>query len=158
MRVTACTRFRLQGRQLHNKASERSLSCTRHAYLSSSSFLPNIIKLSETVYELWPAQDFGLKGDNYITKTVRVVTLAGDTPTGPPLHFFQTVSKYVKGIQSYGLLSVSGEITSESIKWELSLLHATRLLVLLFIPTKYSQIISNSMGIMACTRFWLQGR
>ena len=51
-----------------NKVS--CLSCTRHAYWSSSSSLPNIIKLSQTVWELWPAQDFGFKGDNYIMKTV----------------------------------------------------------------------------------------
>ena len=37
-------------------------------------------------------------------------------------------------------------------------MHATRLLVLLFIPTIYYHIISNSRGVMACTRFWLQGR
>ena len=28
--------------------------------------LPNIIKLSQTVWELWPAQDFGFRGDRYI--------------------------------------------------------------------------------------------
>ena len=48
--------------------------------------------------------------------------------------------------------------SSKLIKWELSLLHETGLLVLLFILTKYYQIISNSMGVMACTRFQLQGR
>ena len=72
--VMACTRFLLQGRQLHNKESESCLSCMRHAYWSSSSSLPNIIKLSQTVWELWPAQDFGFRGDNYIMKTVRVVS------------------------------------------------------------------------------------
>ena len=59
-----------------------------------SSFLPNIIILSQTVWQLWPAQDFGFRGDNYITKKVRVFSLAHDTPTGP-LHFYQTLSKYV---------------------------------------------------------------
>ena len=119
------------------------------AYWSSSSFLPNIIKLSQTVWELWPAQDFGFSGDNYIRKTVRVVflhtthllvllyiptkyyqsmskgikvmectrmrlqyfcfwgdnyitnkvrvvSLAQDTPTGPPLHPYQILSNYLK--------------------------------------------------------------
>ena len=80
----------LQGRKLHNRESESCLSCTWHAYWSSSS--PPNIKLSQIVWELWPAQGFGFKGDNYITKIV-----------------------------------------------ELSLLHATGLLVLLFIPTKYYQ-------------------
>ena len=48
---------------------------------------------------------------------VRVVSLALDIPTGP-LHFYQTLSKYVLGYQSYGLhkISVSGEITSQQIK------------------------------------------
>ena len=41
----ACTRFRLQGRKLHNEDGESCLSCTRHAYWSSSTFLPNIIKI-----------------------------------------------------------------------------------------------------------------
>ena len=28
--------------------------------------LPSIIKLSQTVWQLWPAQDFGFRGDKYI--------------------------------------------------------------------------------------------
>ena len=75
MRVLACTKFRLRGRQLHNEESESCLSCMRHAYWSSSSSLPNIIKLSQTVWELWPAQDFGFRGDNYITKKCHSCTL-----------------------------------------------------------------------------------
>ena len=35
-------------------------------------------------------------------KTVRVVSLAHDTPTDPPLHSYQILSKYVLGYQSYG--------------------------------------------------------
>ena len=54
----------------------------------------NIIKLSQTVWELWPAQDFGFRGDKYI-------------------------------------------------KQELSYLHATLLLDLIYVPTKYYQIISK---------------
>ena len=69
-----------------------------HSYWSSSSSLPYIIKLSQTAWELWHAQDFGFRGDNYITNKLRVV-----------------------------------------------LLHATRLLVLLFIPTKY--YLNMSKGI-----------
>ena len=35
-------------------------------------------------------KDFGFRGDNYIMKKkVRVVSLAHDMPTGPPLHFYQ---------------------------------------------------------------------
>ena len=150
----------LWGRQLYKEESESCLSCMGHAYWCSSSSLLNIIKLSQTVWELWLAQDFGFRGDNYIMKIVRVVTLACNIPTGLLLHFYQTLSKYALGYQSYGLhkTSVSGEITTQQIRKELSLLHATCLLVLLFIPTKYYQIISNSMGVTACTNFRLQGR
>ena len=96
IKVMECTRFWLQGRYLHNEEeSESCLSCTWHAYWSSSSSLPNIIILSQTVWELWPAQDFSFRGDNYIMKKVRVVSLAHDTPTGPPLRFYKTLSKYV---------------------------------------------------------------
>ena len=73
-----------------------------HPYWSSSSSLPNIIKLSQTVWELWPAQDFGFRGDNYIMKTVRVVSLACEAPTDPPLSSYQILSKYVQGYRSYG--------------------------------------------------------
>ena len=99
-------------------------------------------------------------GENYIMKTVRVVTLAPNIPSRPLLHFYQILSKYVLGYQSYGLhkISASGEKTTLRIKRELSLLNATSLLVLLSIPTKYYQIISNKMGVMASTRFRLQGR
>ena len=55
----------------------------------------SLIKLSLTVWELWPAEDFSFRGYNYTLKTVRVVCLASDTPTGPPLHFYQILSKYV---------------------------------------------------------------
>ena len=61
-----------------------------------------MIKLSQTAWELWPAEDFGFRGDNYIMKTERVVSLAWDAPTGPPLHSYQILSKYVYGYQSYG--------------------------------------------------------
>ena len=44
--------------------------------------LSNIIKLSHTVWELWPAKDFGLRGDKYITQKMIVVSLACDSPSG----------------------------------------------------------------------------
>ena len=46
-------------------------------------------------WELLPAQDFGFRGDNYITKKMRVVSLASNMPTGPPLHSYQILPKYV---------------------------------------------------------------
>ena len=51
--------------------------------------------LSQTVWELWPAQDFCFRRDNYITKKVRVASLAGNMPTCPPLHYHQILPKYV---------------------------------------------------------------
>ena len=42
------------------------------------------------------AQDFGFRGDNYIMKKkMRVVSLACDAPTGPPLHLYQILSCYL---------------------------------------------------------------
>ena len=38
--------------------------------------------------------DFCFMGDNYIMKKVRVVSLAGDMPTGPTLHLHQ-ISNYL---------------------------------------------------------------
>ena len=59
-------------------------------------------------------QYFCFRGDNYITNVVRVVSLARDTPTGPPLHLYQILSNYLKQYGSYGLhkISASGEITT----------------------------------------------
>ena len=53
---------------------------------------PYIIKLSQIVWELWPAQDFCFRGDNYIAKKVKVVSFACAMPTGPPLHPYQMLS------------------------------------------------------------------
>ena len=52
-----------------------------------------------------------LQGDNCITKKkVRGVSLACDTPIGPPLHLYQILA-YLKQYGSYGLQG-SGEITT----------------------------------------------
>ena len=51
-------------------------------------------------------------------KTVRVVPLACNTPTGPPLYSFEILPKCLQGYQSYGVhkdestISASGEITT----------------------------------------------
>ena len=80
--------------------------------------LPNIIKICLRVSKLWSAKDFDFWGDNYITKKVRVVSPAHNKPNGSPLHFYQILSKYVKGYRSYGVYKaaskgfVSGEITT----------------------------------------------
>ena len=64
----------------------------------------------QTLWELWPAQYFHFSGDNKLTKKVKVVALASDTPTGPPLLFYQILSKYVEWYQSYG--AYKDEITT----------------------------------------------
>ena len=117
-----------------------------------------IIKICLGVSKLRSAHDFGFRGSNYIIKKVRVVSLASDMPTGPPLHFYKRFSKYVLGYQVMECtrLWLQGRyITKKKVS---CLLHVTCLLVLLFISTKYYHIISNSMGVMACTIFLLQGR
>ena len=51
-------------------------------------------QVSQTVWELWPAQDFDIRGDKYILEKVRV--LLYDLPTGPYLCLYQILSKYFK--------------------------------------------------------------
>ena len=110
-----------------------------------------MIKLSQTVWELWPAQDFGFREDNFITKTVKVVTLTSNIPTGSLLHFYQTLSKYVLGYQSYGLhkTSASEEITRQQIK-VVSLACNTPTLYLFDTnaTTKYYQNMSKGIKVM----------
>ena len=70
--------------------------------------LPKIIKLSQTVWELWPAQDFGIRGDN---NGESESTLQHDMPTGPYLCVYQ-ISKYFKPhTQGFSLEIYSGEVT-----------------------------------------------
>ena len=69
--------------------------------------LPNIIKICLWVSKLLCSQDFGFRGDNYITKKiVRVVSLACDMPTGPHIHLYQILPYYLKEYGSYGLYKI----------------------------------------------------
>ena len=136
-----------------------------HAYLTWYTSLPNIIKPSQLVWVLWPTQDFGFRGDKYITKKMRIVSPV----TTPLLVLIYVFTGYYQNIsnllESYGvhknfcLEICSGAIPRKltSTKQELSFWHATFLLALVHVPTKYYQIISYSMGVTTCTRFWLQG-
>ena len=135
----------------------------RHAYLSSSSSLPNMIKLSQTVWKLWPAQDFGFRGDNYIMTTVRVVSLAHDTTTGPPLHsyqikYYQSMSKGIKVMERTrmrlqyfcfrGDNYIMNKVRVVSLAWDMPTgLHLH--------PYQISNYLS--MGVMACTDFGFRG-
>ena len=87
------------------------------------------------------ASEFCFRGDNYITKKVRVVSLARDTPTGHPLHPYQILSKYLKQYGSNGLHKILFRGDKYIRHGELSLLHTTYLLVF-FISTKHYQNMS----------------
>ena len=76
-------------------ASVSHLSCDTPTWPDIMS-LPSIIKLSQTVWELWPAQDLGFRGHKYIMEKVRVVSLACDMPTGPHYHPYQILSKFLR--------------------------------------------------------------
>ena len=106
---------------LHNNQimkTVRVISCSQQAYLSSSYFPLNITKICLRVSKLWCTQgwayNFCFSGDNYLTNDVRLVSLACDTPTGPPLYPDQILSNYLKHYGSYSLhkISASGEITT----------------------------------------------
>ena len=127
------------------------LSLLIATYLFISTY---IIKICLRVSKFRNAQDFRFRGDNYTTNKVRVVSLTHNTPISPPLHPYQILSNYLKHYGSYGLHKISalGEITILGRQWELSLLHATHLLVLLFIPTKHYQNMSKGIKVMEHTR------
>ena len=59
-------------------------------------------------------KDFCFRVDNYITKKVRIVFLARNKPTGPPLHPYQILSYYLKQYGSFCLhkISASEEVTT----------------------------------------------
>ena len=119
--------------------------------------LPKIIKLSQTVWELRPAQDFGIRGDKYIMEKVRVQE--HDMPTGPYLYLYQTLTKYFKPhTQEFGLEIHSREVTRKQPQKRLSLLHVTHLLVVTNASTKHYQNMSKGIKVMECTGVWLQGR
>ena len=89
------------------------------------------------------------KGDNAKIKKGRVITFVRDTSSGPVLHFCQVPSKYSKAYSSYraDTKSFSNKqrvITPKVRKPELSILYATRRLVLLY-STKYHQNIPKGI-------------
>ena len=56
-----------------NKKNQIGENCgERKKNPSANPALPKLMKLSQTVGELWPAQDFGISGDKYIMEKVRV--------------------------------------------------------------------------------------
>ena len=76
-------------------------------------------------------------------KTVRVVSLAGNMPTGPPLHSYQLLSNYVQGYRSYGAnKDVSMDIRTNG---HMDGCHADR-----YIPQTYRSGDKKSNKIMEC--------
>ena len=101
----------------------------------------SIIKLSQTVWELWPAQDFRFRRHKYITKKVRVVSLARDMTTvfifasDNYYQIFQTTRK-LWSAQEFGYELCSGDITRKRTKQDLLFMHVTLLLDLIYVPVK----------------------
>ena len=100
----------IQGRSLENNHGRCCLSCTWHAYCSIPMPLPNIIKITKGI-KVMERTRFWLQG---MKKKLRVVSLAYDMPTGPPLHLYLISQYYLKQYGSYGLhkISASGETTT----------------------------------------------
>ena len=98
-------------------------------------------------------------------KKVRVVSISCNKLTGPPLHLYQ-IHCIINLYQTVWELRHAQDFNFRGdnyiMKKELSLLHVTSLLVLLFIPTKYYQSMSKGIKVMERTmivyRFLLQGR
>ena len=71
LEVMKCTGIWLRNsfRGVNLKKDQRYCpSCMWHSYLIWYMSPPNIIKLFQTVWELWPAQDFGFRRDKYINQ------------------------------------------------------------------------------------------
>ena len=107
--------------------------------------LPNIIKLSQTVWELWPAQDFGIRG---VYNGESESALEHNMPVGPYLCLYQILSKYFKPhTQGFSLENHSGEVTRKQPQQRLSLLHVTHLLFDTNAFTKYYQNMSTGIKV-----------
>ena len=97
------------------------------------------------------------KGDNAKSKKGRVVILVCDTSSCPVLYFCQVPSKYSKGYSSYkaDTTSFSNKTKCDNPKGKkarLSILYATRHLVLFYISIKYHQNIPKGIQVSERTR------
>ena len=95
------------------------------------------------------------KGDNAKSKKVRVVFLVRDTSSHPVLHFYHR--NILKGIRvtepTQNLFQIKQRVITPKVrKPELSVLYATRHLVLIYIFTKYHQIIPKGIQVTEQTR------
>ena len=99
--------------------------------------------------------DFCFRGDNYITKKVRVVSLARDMHTVPPVHPDKLLSNYLKQYGSYDLHKVSASREITKIMTVVSLAHDMPTGPPLH-STKYYQNMCKGVKVMECTRIRLQ--
>ena len=75
------------------------------------------MKISQSVIEVWPAQNFITMGDNPRTQSVRVVFLVCDTPTQCPLPNGEVSWKYLEGVMGrtrFNLTTMGGNSKTES--------------------------------------------
>ena len=94
------------------KKKSYCFSCKWHSYLTWYMFLPNIIKLSQTVWELWPEQDFGFRGVKYIKQKLSFLQapLLLDL-IYEPTKYCQIIS-HSNGSYDLHKISISGEIST----------------------------------------------
>ena len=135
-----------------------------HVVWSCSTFLPSIIKIFQSIFDLQSGHEInGLslsnitKGDNTKSKKGRVVILVCDTPSGPALYFCQVPLKYSKGYSSYrvgiNFFQIKQRVITPKVrKAELSFLYKTSRLVLFYISTKYHQNIPKGIQVTEQTR------
>ena len=89
------------------------------------------------MWELWPAQDFGIRGDNN-----------GESES-PYLCLYQILSKYFKPhTQGFSSEIHSEEVTRKQPQQRLSLLHVTHLRFDINASTKYYQNMSKGIKVM----------
>ena len=125
-----------------NQQSKSCLSCMLHTFLIWHMSLPKIIKLSQTVWEWWPAQDFGIRGDNNgeseSTLELPVLIYASTK-------YYQNISNHTQG---FSLEIHSVEVTRKQPQQRLSFLHVTHLLFDTNASIKYYQNMSKSIKVM----------
>ena len=120
-------------------------SCMLHTFLTWYMSLPKIIKFSQTVWEWWPAQDFGIRGDNNWESES---TLEYNMPTGPYLCLYQILSKYFKPHTQRFNLEIHSGVTRKQPQQRLSLLPVTHLLFDTNASTKYYQNMSKGIKVV----------
>ena len=102
-----------------------------------------------------------------------LIQLFLDTTFGSKVHLFKFSIKYGKELRILKTKGKCGKVTGTEKKWYI-ISKSVRIIVfvvfvdqlinypincasLIYVPSKYYQIISESMGVRACTRFQLQG-